>query len=449
MKFRSIAVVSTLLAAALVPLGVSSASASTYGGEECTPSDAWVEVIDHPAVGDPTLTVPNPDYVPAIPAVTEVVTHPAETEVVHHEAEGYTEYHFAKFTRERTRTLGWSGWGAWSEYGAWSKYTPETHTSWETDTAPLGSPQYHSSGDRNWGTVQWERQWQAQYDGQSRWHETKAAWDETVITKPAWDETVIVTPEVPAVGEPTKTIPNPDYVEGWTENIDHPAVTCPAPPAHAANGEATCGAWDITLSNQQDEGYEAATASFVVYIDGEFDNAYAVQGGEEQVISGTFAEDSGTHQVVVRSGPAQGDELLLSLDVTSDCILPQPEADVVYGEWSKPVVTCDSKVGDQVTVTREVSTTEYVLVEGEWVPGEPVITSEEDSYTVTADDIEALDCAVVVPPVDKPTAKPVKAAVSDDSTLAQTGGAVNPWLVGGAVLALLAGAGLRIVRRQH
>lgn len=449
MKFKSLATVGILLAAALVPLGVSTASANTYGGETCTPSEAWTEVIEHPAVGDPTLTVPNPDYVPAVPAVTTVVNHPAETKVVEHAAEGYTEYHFAKFTRERTRTLSIYGWGAWSDYGSWSKYSPETHTSWQTSTNALGSPQFHSSGDRNWGTVQWERQWQAQYDGQSRWHETKAAWSETVVTKPAWDETVIVTPEVPAVGEPTKQIPNPDYVEAWTENVEHEAVTCPTGPGHNANGEATCGAWSITLYNQQEAGYEAATASFVVYIDGKFDNAYAVQGGEQQTISGAFAEDSGNHQVIVRTGPAQGDEFVFSLDVTSDCIAPQPEDDVVIGEWSKPVITCDSKVGDVVTITREVSTTEYVLSENGWVPGEAVVTSEEDTYTVTADDIKALDCAVVVPPVEKPTAKPVKAAAVSDSTLAQTGGVVSPWLLGGGIAALLAAAGIRLARRQR
>lgn len=450
MKIRSLATVGILLAAALVPLGVSTASANTYGGETCTPSDAWVEVIEHPAVGEPTLTVPNPDYKPAVDEVSHIVTHPAETAIVHHEAETHTEYHFAKFTRERTRTLGWSGWGEWSAYGAWSKYSPETHTSWELSTAPLGGPAWHSSGDRNWGTVQWERQWQAQHDGQTRTVEDKAAWDETVITKPAWDEKIIDVPGQPAVGEPTKQIPNPDYVAAWTENVNHEAVTCPTGPGHNANGEATCGAWSITLYNQQAAGYEAETASFVVYIDGEFDNAYAVMGGEQQTISGAFAEDSGNHQVIVRTGPAQGDEFVFSLDVTSDCIVPQPEDDVVVGEWSKPVITCDSKVGDVVTITREVSTTEYVLSENGWVPGEAVITSEEDLYTVTADDIKALNCAVVVPPVEKPTVKPVKAAVvTDDSTLAQTGGVVSPWLLGGGIAALLAAAGIRLARRQR
>lgn len=384
-------------AAALATVGLlavaAPASADSYGGEVCTPAAAWTEVVEIPAVGEPTLTVENPDYVPAVPAVTTVVNHPAETQVVEHAAEGYTEYHFAKFTRERTRTLGWSGWGAWSDYGAWSKYSPETHTSWETSTNALGSPQWHSAGDRNWGTVQWERQWQAQYDGQSRWVETKAAWSETVVTKPAWDETVIVTPEVPAVGEPTITIENPDYVPASTKNVEHEAVTCPTGPGHNGNGEATCGAWSITLYNQQAEGYIADTASFVVFIDGQFDQAYAVPGGEQETISGTFAEDSGQHSVIVRSGAAQGDELVFRLDeIKSDCVTPP-----VIGEPEEPTT-----------------------------PTTPVVTP-----------------ATPVTPV----AAPVKAAAASDDTLAQTGGTVDHGALGFASLLLIAGLGIVGFRR--
>lgn len=331
-----------LMLAGGIVAGAAVPASATYGGETCTPSDAWVEVVEVPAVGEPKITVTNPDYKPAVPAVTDIVKHPAETKVVEHAAEGYTEYHFAKFTRERTRSFSIYGWSAWTDYGAWSKYSPETHTSWQQNTNPIGSPQFHSSGDRNWGTVQWERQWQAQYDGQSRWVETKAAWSETVETKPAWDETVIVTPEIPAVGTETIEVNNPDYIPATTRNINHPAVTCPAPPAHNANGEASCGVWDITLYNQQAEGYENQTASFVVYIDGEFDNAYAVPGGEMQTISGTFEEDSGQHSVIVRTGAAQGDEFVFRLDeIKSDCVTPpvteEPEEPTTPTTPSTPV----------------------------------------------------------------------------------------------------------------
>lgn len=468
MKFRSLAVVGTLLAASLVPLTAVAASA-TYDGEVCTPTEASTEYIEHPAVGEPTLTIPNPDYQPPVeeqshivnhPAVTEVVHHPAETKVVEHEAETHTEYHFAKFTRERTREKESRGWGEWSGYGEWSKYSPETHTSWELGTNPIGSPQFHSSGNHG-KNVQWERQWQAMYDGQTRvivdkeaWTETvtvKEAWDETVVIKEAWDEKIIDVPGKPAVGEPTLTVPNPDYEEAWTETVEHPAVTCPAPPAHSATGEAFCGIYSITLTNEQAEGYENQTASYVVYIDGEFDEAYAVAANDSETVAGSFTEDSGDHTVVVRSGPAQGDELLLSLDVASDCIAPQPEDDVVV-EQTVPLIPCDAVEGDEIATTTTTTTTPYVYTENGWAPGEAVVSILDSTYVVTAEDVAALEaCPVVTPPAEekpKPVVKVTARTVSADSTLAQTGGEVAGWTIGGALAALVAGGLLLAARRR-
>lgn len=414
MKFKSLATVGILLAAALVPLGVSTASANTYGGETCTPAEAWTEVIEHPAVGEPTITTPNPDYVPAIPGtpaqgeptISVEVSNPDYKPAV--PAVTKTEYLYKQLVTGKEK---WMDSLTWNPGLGWY-YAHQERTTEVTPAQPaVGTP-----------TI-WVDQPNPYY--------------------------VPEVPGVPAVGEPTISTPNPDYVEARTETVEHPAVTCPAPPAHNANGKATCGAWDITLYNVQAEGYKNQTASYVVYIDGKFNAAYAVAANKTEAISGTFPEDSGNHQVIVRSGPAQGDKIVFSLDVTSDCIAPQPKDAVVIGEWSKPVITCDSKVGDVVTITREVSTTEYVLSENGWVPGDAVITAEEDTYTVTADDIKALKCAVVVPPVEKPTAKPVKAAAVSDSTLAQTGGVVSPWLVGGGIAALLAAAGIRIASRQR
>ena len=185
---------------------------------------------------------------------------------------------------------------------------------------------------------------------------------------------------------------DPQGYKGWTKTISGTTTPCEQPPLgspnHNANGEATCGAYSITLYNQQGENESVATASFVTYIDGTFANAYAVEGGQQQTITGTFPEDSGNHQIIVRTGPAQGDEFVFSLDVTSDCITPQPEDKVTFTEWVDGEFECDAT---EVPQTRTKTVTPYVLSEGEWVEGTPVVTTETDSRPLTAEEQEAAD----------------------------------------------------------
>lgn len=409
--------IASTAAAALLTLGLVAAAAApasaTTDSEVCVPADAWTEIIEHPAVGEPTITVPNPEYVPAVPeqshvvthpAVTEVVHHPAETQVVHHEAETHTEYHFAKFTREKTREKGSHGWGDWSGYGEWSKYSPETQTSWELSDAPLGSPQFHSSGNHG-KNVQWERQWQALFDGQTRVIEDKAAYDETVVVKEAydetvvikeaWDETIIDVPGQPAIGEPTKTVPNPDYVAPRTETIEHPAVECPPAPANpTATLTAVCGEATLVFTNPFIAEAEQLTASFVVNVDGVFYGAFVAEAGAHVTETITFAEDTGSHRVEVYQAGTSEWKLIASGDVTSDCILPpvdpeEPEEPVTptTPEQPKPIVKT-------IPVTAKVATSEV------------------------------------------------------DETLATTGGAIDPLMLGGAA-ALLALGGALVARRRH
>lgn len=150
---------------------------------------------------------------------------------------------------------------------------------------------------------------------------------------------------------------------------------------------------------------------------------------------------------------------------------PEPQTDtdvtVVNGEWSQPVIDCDSEVGDEQTLTREVTTTTSTRTTseptydpatntwtqgpwGEWVAGEPVVTEEETTYVVTAEDIEALDCPVTPTPNPTPSETPVPAGGDDGDltlppttqTLAQTGGAsALPWALGGSAV-ILAGLSL-------
>lgn len=76
---------------------------------------------------------------------------------------------------------------SWGEWGAWTPWEPETHTSWELSDAPLGQPAAHSSGSSH--GLQWERQWQAQFDGQTRQAEsgTRVETSDWVKSAPAGD----------------------------------------------------------------------------------------------------------------------------------------------------------------------------------------------------------------------------------------------------------------------
>lgn len=74
-----------------------------------------------------------------------------------------TQWFFAKYTHTKTKPKN----GSWSPYGPWTKWLPETHTSWEDSSAPLGTPALHGSGTYQDGT-QWYREWQAQSTGITR-----------------------------------------------------------------------------------------------------------------------------------------------------------------------------------------------------------------------------------------------------------------------------------------
>jgi len=238
-----------------------------------------VDAVYTPAVGDKTITVPNPDYVPATPGTPEVpeqshiVHHDAE--YVHHDAVTHTEYHFAKFTETRSgkKVHGDVQYGDWS---AWTEWSPETHTSWQLTTDPLGQPEFHASWTEGYGKdkVYYERYWQARFDGQTKTVTDKDAWDEKV--KDAWDEKVIdqayvpAVPGTPAVGEPTKVIDNPDYIpasyvaahDEWVPPVYTPPVGAPTivvtqdnpdyvPAIPATPGSPAVGEPTITVANPE------------------------------------------------------------------------------------------------------------------------------------------------------------------------------------------------------
>ena len=192
--------------------------------EVCTPSEAWTETIEHPAipaVGKPVIK--NPDYVPA-----STVEHPAVPAV------GEPTIPNPEYTPE------------WVETVVVTPGSPEvpavTHTEWEFKHFVTGKTKWKS--DPNWNA-----EWNWESIG---WFKTGAT--KEVVDVPAVPAVEEVTKQVthPAVGEPT--IPNPEYVaeipawteeipeqgkkfiknpdfvpavDAWTETVEHEAVECP------------------------------------------------------------------------------------------------------------------------------------------------------------------------------------------------------------------------------
>lgn len=170
-------------------------------------------------------------------------------------------------------------------------------------------------------------------------------WDETIVDSPAQDaKTNHVTVSVDGT-----TVEDSDFgstftkdyslgdqyvthdwhvvVTAWDNseyNLDQSGTTtaCAYPVVDAVPGAtiaAQCGSSDITLTNVAAEETVNKTASYVIYVDGKFNDAVSVASGETETRHLDFTEDSGDHHVVVRTGPAFGDDLVTEATVSSDC----------------------------------------------------------------------------------------------------------------------------------
>jgi len=110
--------------------------------------------------------------------------------------------------------------------------------------------------------------------------------------------------------------------------------------------------------------------------------------------------------------------------VTTDACVVKPdpiEPTVKFGEWQEALIVCDAV---EVATKREVFTTLYVYDEksNSYVEGETVTTTEEGSRELTADEIEANKCVVIVPPVEPPVETPSELpTVPVTAELARTG----------------------------
>jgi hypothetical protein len=164
-----------------------------WGSEERTRE--WVPPVSHTEYRFPFEVR---EYVPAVEGVKEFKY---KQKVVDHK----TQYHFRKFTRTKeSHNYGIT----WSDYGPWTPWEPETHTSWEDGNAPLGTPAFH--GEDNSGRDRWYRQWQAQWDGQTREVESGSHHEYT-----DWTTDLLGAPWV-KIDERWKVEPQPGHWGPWT-----------------------------------------------------------------------------------------------------------------------------------------------------------------------------------------------------------------------------------------
>lgn len=437
------------LAVALALVAPTAALAtSTDTPAECVPSDAiaaYTEVtpdIEHPAVGEPTITIDNPDYVPAV------------------EEESHIEHEFA-FKKDHPNSPRWELEG------------------WNAD----GNPQ--SEG------------WLA--TGNTR-----------VVIDVAGSD---------AIGEPTITVDNPDYVAAYIEDvpdIEHaavPAVTCPpeeeeptlyTPSCTTVTGAATIvgtgvlsvtGGWsstsiavpfsgtladigtvlDIQASPVQYVGLHIRTAEGSIVFEEEASyagNLWSTEAWDGVEPGLGYAAFGSITEFIELNGDVAvtGIDLLYthpeasSTTVTSFTIgckvytfvppvteEPLPEDTVVVSDWTEPVYDCDTEAGTGVPIYQTTTTTTWTRGED----GEPVSTvttsTEEGAFIVAEHDIAELECPVVTEP--KPTEKPTPAAQSPESptptALAVTGGPTVPLIAGGLVAAVLLALGGTLVAARR
>ena len=307
--------VTALLAAGALALGAAPAQATEP--DTCVPSDAWVETIEHPAVGEPKITIDNPDYVPE--STTEEFDH----------------------------------WQSYSYNGPWESNTeapPFPGDNWQANTASdphdidEAGAYFQSAGG----------------SGKGDWFYLEA------VTK---------TVTVPAQGEPTIEVDNPDYKPAWIEEIEHEAVVCPDPepdpePAvyslttsHAAQ----CGAVTITLKNDSPWLYRVLVE---VKGDDGWERAPADEGNPAMMAPGVFGSDnrgkepSSTVSYTVEFAEDSGDQKVryrVSSGTESDLYVGLP-----VGEFTKVSVAtdCASDPAPKAPVAPVASTTDELAATG-------------------------------------------------------------------------------------
>lgn len=410
----------------------------------CIAADAYTEVtpdIEYPAVGEPTMTVVNPDYVAATPSIWQNFSPNNEQ---------------GTFIGAPSHPV--------DDRGTWN------HQDKEIPPGQAGPDGVYSNGNDAKG---------------GNWFYRQAA--------------------KPAVGEPTITVDNPDYVPAYTEDvpdIEHPAVVCPPTDEEPVVDPVDCTMTASTVTSSVGVG----TASFTISglenclpIPVNF-STYDLPGGEvlpydEQVliehaprdgagegnlygpgsytlmadltcnwqadlykgapkdtaphdglfyldgfgIGWSYSENNDCTPVIPEQPAAEvrladrevvdcetltvtvmttryetpyvldGDVWVLGTEAQVGDEVPsseraatieecpvdeQPADDVETSDWVVSVIDCDAET---VTETRTITTTSYELVDREWVAGEPVETVETRDRPMTDVELD-LYCPVELEP---------------------------------------------------
>ncbi|MFF2496590.1 hypothetical protein [Agromyces sp. NPDC058064] len=245
--------------------------------------------------------------------------------------------------------------------------------------------------------------------------------------------------------------------------------TSPACALGAANPsaviETSCGVAAVDVANVARAADAInATVSVVVYVDGTAVDFFAPAEDATAAESYTFAEDSGEHTVVVRTGPAHGDLVLASATVSTDCVEnPGGPVDPAVGTLS---VSGDFVAGGAITVTGDgfEPNTEYdvelhstpqalgtVTTDGEGdfaleaVIGESTPAGDHEVVVLQGDtEVASTGITIVAdgseePGAEEPGAETPAAPAAEGSTPAKTDGLAETGLdAGGSLLAALA-----------
>lgn len=163
-----------------------------------------------------------------------------------------------------------------------------------------------------------------------------------------------------------------DY--GWAQSWyfeNYTAPDCEVPPT-AANPTATvtaiCGSATVILTNPLVNDADQLTASFVVFVDGEYYDAYSAEAGArvEELIE--FGEDTGDHKIEVFQAGTSEWKLIGSATVTSDCVVPP----VVTPPVVEPPVVQPPAAKPPVTTAAVTTSTEHLAQTGLDLPVFPI-----------------------------------------------------------------------------